>query len=134
MKTYHEQQEQMAVANYLRSLKKLFTINAYAGTSARTGAKLKASGYDDGCPDIMIYEPRFTKRVHEGENPALMMSFGLFIELKRSPIYGGHKVSKKQKEWVDRLQKKGYQAHVCVGAQEAYKVIDEYFGIGGNRG
>ena len=119
MNTHFEQQEQIAVANYLKVLGKLFTINAYSGTNRKTGGKLKAAGYAIGCPDIMVFE--------EGKGPEAYR--GLFIELKRSVVYGTSKVSDEQRCWLAELNKRGYMAVVCIGAQEAYKVIDEYFGI-----
>jgi hypothetical protein len=115
-KTYFEQQEQIAVSNFIKTLRPsiLFTINAYVGTNRKIGAKMKAAGYDAGCPDIMIFEPR---------NGFL----GLLIELKRSPVYGNSKVSDEQKRWIVELNKRGYKCVVCFGAQEAYKAIEGYF-------
>ena len=49
---------------------------------------------------------------------------GLYIEMKRKK---GGRVSQKQKEWIERLNRLGYLAVVCYGADEAIKVVEEYF-------
>ena len=118
-----EREEQIAVANFLKCMRPpvLFTINAYAGTNRRTGGKMRASGYERGCPDIMVFE--------EGKVEAFK---GLFIELKRSVVYGPSKVSDEQRRWIEELNKRGYKAVVAVGAQQAYAEIEKYFGL--NRG
>lgn len=115
----YEEQEQIAVANYLKSLGKLFTI-APNGMKLpfSVAKKMKAMGYSKGCPDIMVFE--------EGK---IFAYKGLFIELKRSAVYGDSKVSPEQEQWKKDLNERGYQAVICRGAQEAYKAIDDYFGL-----
>ncbi len=71
--------------------------------------KMKKSGYKSGFPDLFIYEPR-------GKYS------GLAIELK----IGYNKASKKQIEWCDRLNKKGYLALICNGWDKTIKQIDKY--------
>lgn len=50
---------------------------------------------------------------------------GLFIELKRAKKSLSKK-SPEQREWVKKLNKAGYKAVFCYGAEEAKKVISEY--------
>lgn len=54
---------------------------------------------------------------------------GLRIEMK-SPKGFSSSVSKEQKEWIDRLNRRGYLAVVCYGFEEAKQVIVDYLGIG----
>ena len=84
-------------------------------------AKAKSMGKQKGYPDLIIDEPN--KYYH-----------GLRIELKRARkrLKSGKtsvshtKVSPEQKEWLQRLNNKGYYAVVCYGAKEAIEVIEEY--------
>ncbi len=71
---------------------------------------LKLMGVSSGVPDICI--PKARKGYH-----------GLYIELKRT--FGG-RVSESQKDWLRRLRVEGYRAEVCVGAQEAILLTNEY--------
>lgn len=54
---------------------------------------------------------------------------GLRIEMK-APKGFTSTVSKDQKEWIERLTKRGYLAVVCYGFEEAKQVIVDYLGIG----
>tara|TARA_R100000657_G_C4681874_1_gene131245 strand:- start:2595 stop:2945 length:351 start_codon:yes stop_codon:yes gene_type:complete len=74
--------------------------------------KAKKTGYKSGFPDLFIYEPR-------GQY------CGLAIELK----VGYNKASKKQKDWIDQLNKRNYCAMVCNGWNETIKTIDKYLGL-----
>lgn len=56
------------------------------------GSINKRRGYQKGCPDIIIFEPR--GKYH-----------GLTIELK-----AGAKVTPEQKKWRDELSQRGYKA------------------------
>lgn len=82
-------------------------------TTKLQGGKMKAAGYKKGFPDIMIFEPR------GGYS-------GLFIELKR--ITGGT-VSPEQKEWLGRLNARGYMAIVCKGCMNAVAALDKYLAL-----
>jgi len=99
------------------SLQLMFAIpnGGSRGEDARTrqirGAMLKAEGVRSGVPDIFLPVPR------KGH-------CGLFIELKR--VKKGVK-STNQKDWISRLTEQGYLAVVCYGAEEAKKVIKDYY-------
>ncbi|MFM2589446.1 VRR-NUC domain-containing protein [Vibrio sp. TBV020] len=54
---------------------------------------------------------------------------GLRIEMK-SPKGFSSSVSKEQKEWIERLNRRGYLAVICYGFEEAKQVIVDYLGIG----
>ena len=50
------------------------------------------------------------------------------LNLKELKAEGG-KASKNQKEWVDKLNTRGYYAKVCVGFEEAKNTILEYINL-----
>ncbi|MCM1437771.1 MAG: VRR-NUC domain-containing protein [Roseburia sp.] len=83
-----------------------------ARRSPAYGAKMKRMGLRKGFPDIFI--PTARKGFH-----------GLMIELKRDKK---SRVSPEQLGWITYLNKQGYKATVCYGADEAIKTIEEYFG------
>ena len=111
--------EQQTVIRYLK-----FKVPNANVTSSIAGVKvsmftmqaLKRCGYAPGTPDLMIFEPR--KGYH-----------GLFIEMKTGKtIYTERgKATSEQLEWQEKLKVRGYAAHICYGADEAIKIIDEYF-------
>jgi hypothetical protein len=109
-----EETEQKIVVQYLRSAHPQALYCASAGgmrTSMRQAIKMKQMGYIAGFPDLFIYEQR------KGFG-------GLAIEMKR--VSGGV-ASPEQKQWKAHLLMNGYAAYICKGAEEAIKVIDEYF-------
>jgi hypothetical protein len=75
-------------------------------------SKLKAEGVRAGFPDLMLLMPR-------GE------FMGLMIEMKR--VKGGT-LQVEQAEWLDWLNKQGYMAVICKGAQAAQDTIKSYLG------
>ena len=81
--------------------------------SPRVGAELKRMGMKRGFPDISLLVPN--KKYH-----------GLFIELKADKT---KRLTKEQKEGLDKLNKYGYKAVRCNGSDEAIQVIKEYLGI-----
>ena len=81
--------------------------------SARYGAELKRMGLRKGFPDLGLLVPN-------------KQYSGLFIELKADKT---KRLSKEQKEWIEKLNKYGYKAVRCNGADEAIQVIKDYLGI-----
>ncbi len=51
---------------------------------------------------------------------------GLYIEMKRS-VKSLSTVSEHQKHWIERLREQGYRVEICYGAEEAKKVIGDYY-------
>ena len=90
----------------------MHTVNEGKRTP-RMGAELKRMGMKRGFPDISLLVPN--KKYH-----------GLFIELKADKT---KRLTKEQKEWLDKLNKYGYKAVRCNGSDEAIQVIKEYLGI-----
>lgn len=114
-----ERGHQIAVIQYIHEKhpQTLFTIppNGFK-LPIGVAVALKAMGYKKGSPDIMIFEPR--RHWH-----------GLFIEMKTPKGEGQTKGTLKpeQKDWLCKLDSRGYCTAVCFGAQEACQVIDAYF-------
>jgi hypothetical protein len=67
-------------------------------------------GVKSGVPDLFLPVPR--GKYH-----------GLWIEMKRTE---DGKVSENQKWWIGALNKLGYRAEVCYGAEQAIKLLTEY--------
>lgn len=108
----YEDQEQIRFANWLRKNNILFAASANGGSrNGLEALKLKRMGVSKGFPDIFIPFPY-------GE------FHGLFIEMKRTK---GGVVSSEQKDWIAALNRKGYQAQVCRGFDEAVSCVKNYF-------
>lgn len=91
----------------------LYHIPNEGKRSRITGARLKAEGLKTGVPDICLPIPR--NGLH-----------GLYIELKRER---GSRVTPDQLKWIEELARQGYQAAVCLGADEAMELIRRYLGF-----
>jgi hypothetical protein len=70
----------------------------------------KKMGVVKGVPDYFLCQP--SDCFH-----------GLFIEMKRKK---GGKLSQEQKDWIELVKSKGYEAVVCYGAEEAIDIVDNY--------
>ena len=109
---YSEYELQKAVVDFIKlQYPKMLYCGSAGGvrTSMSQAKKMKATGYIKGFPDLFIYEPR-------GKYS------GLAIELKVK----GNYPSKEQKEWIERLKMRGYQAKVCTGFEECIQTIQNY--------
>lgn len=93
-------------------LEMLFAVPNGGARHPAVAAKLKAEGVRRGVPDLICLQPR---------GPYC----GLAIELKAT----GGRPTPEQREWIARLEARGYCAHVCVGWERAREVIEEYLGI-----
>jgi hypothetical protein len=78
----------------------------------RVMVELERQGLKKGFPDNFIAEPR--GKWH-----------GLFIELKRAKKSLSQK-SPEQREWIRKLNAKGYKAAFCYGAEAAKRLVLEY--------
>ena len=109
-----EYELQKSVCKYLDFKYKGLLYNGSAGgmkTYISVAKKMKETGYKSGFPDLFIYQPK------DGYN-------GLAIELKVK----GNYASPTQKDWIKRLNDRGYLAKVCTGFDDAIQIIDEYLG------
>lgn len=86
--------------------------------SARTGAKMKATGARKGIWDICLPVP-----VHRTVNNKEMIRTGLYIEMKKA---GTGRLTKEQKEFKKHLEFYGYVTAVCFTWDEAKEVILDY--------
>ena len=107
-----EDEVQEAVIQYCE-LKRIVVVHIpnEAKRSAAYGAKMKRIGLRKGFPDLSFPTPR--KGYH-----------GLYIELKRDKSC---KPTVEQLKWINYLNKQGYRALVCYGADEAIEEIEKYF-------
>lgn len=87
----------------------LYHIPNEGKRSPATAATMKRIGLKSGVPDLCL--PVARGGYH-----------GLYIELKAD----GGRVTKKQMEWIDRLQQQHYCAVVCFGWEAAVKAIERY--------
>lgn len=111
-----EAEHQLVVMTYCRThgddrLKKMFHVPNGGGRSKREAAELKAIGVKPGVSDL------FLPVMANGKG-------GLWLEMKAA----NGVVSPEQKEWLEAMQKGGYEAHVCYGYQEAIAAIENYLG------
>lgn len=91
----------------------IFHITNEGKRSKRTGAELKRMGLKRGIPDICLPVPN--KEYN-----------GLWIELKADKT---KRLTKEQKEWLEKLNRYGYKALRCNGADEAIETIKDYLKI-----
>ena len=109
-----EYQLQKAVCKYLDLQNVLYCGSMGGNYQAHMSVRMRAknSGYKRGFPDLFIYEPK--GKWH-----------GLAIELK----VGYNKATIEQLNWIKNLTEKGYVASVCVGIDEALRVIEGYLSL-----
>jgi len=85
--------------------------------------KNRMMGTRKGCPDILIFEP--TKGFYSLTGPDVIVPpIGLAIEMK----HGRNKCTPDQNNFLNELEKRGWQTAVCYDSEEAMHVIDEYLG------
>lgn len=80
----------------------------------KVAVRMKNEGALAGVPDLFFPEPH--RHWH-----------GLFIEMKRRDK--ARTETKAQKEFRQKAQSRGYRCEVCAGADEAKKVVKEYFDL-----
>jgi hypothetical protein len=109
-----EQELHDAVVKYLNWMPHiLFTSTLggiYLGSNNWRQKSIKKKHYKKGVPDILIFEPRNDYK-------------GLMIELKT--LKGRPSIH--QKEWIEKLNDRGYLAVICYGFNDAIDTIDLYF-------
>jgi len=89
----------------------MFAIPNGGKRDAKEAYFLKLSGVKAGVPDMFFAAARHGWH-------------GLFIELK----VGKNKLTKSQEKWLGDLRRLGYAAVMCVGYDEAIKIINWYYG------
>lgn len=108
-----ESLETSRYVEWLRDHPVLF-CGTIGGIHASIPAKVRArrEGYQRGIPDIMVYE-------RAGE------FIGLAIEMKARDKYA----NEEQREWHERLRRRGWQVHVCRSAEEAILATEQYLAL-----
>lgn len=94
-------------------------------------ARMKAEGMRAGQPDLFLAHPKLSKFKVEPTGWYPTLFHGLFIELKRkgwTPPKSGKALEhwERQLEYAQLLRKAGYNALVCIGADEAMQAIKGY--------
>lgn len=106
-----EDDEQIALVNWLDKHNIPFYHIPNGGRrTLLQGLKFKRLGVKAGVPDICIV---VANKTHHG----------LYIELKRRE---GGRLSDAQRHWLTLLNKQGYQAIMCEGADEAVAAVTKY--------
>ena len=112
-----EEQEQITVIEWrdlmvkqLPDLEDLIHIPNGGLRSKSEAARFKRLGVRPGVSDLFLPAPR--GKYH-----------GLWIEMKRKK---GGKLSPDQKDWLDRMNRKGYLALRADGAEEACEILYKY--------
>ena len=109
-----EFQEQVKLAQYLDYNNYCWIHVPNGGNrDAKTGAKMKKQGVKPGVPDVLIFD-------------AYPLGFGIAIELKRKNGNPSD-VNESQKEWLEKLSKRGWLTKVAFGADEAIDWLEELF-------
>ena len=119
MQTKSESGEQEAVVQFCELARvPVIHIPNEGKRSVVYAAQMKRMGLAKGFPDLFI--------------PVARSGFhGLFIELKRDVKA---KPTETQRAWIEYLNKAGYRASVCHGADAAIEEIKNYYGVkNGNR-
>ncbi len=112
-----EEQEQAAVIEWAMLMSKqfpdledIFHIGNGGLRSKSEAVRLKKIGVKPGVSDLFLPAP--VGKYH-----------GLWVEMKRQE---GGKLSPAQKDWIDRMNRKGYLAVRADGAEEACEIIYKY--------
>lgn len=112
-----EEQEQMTVIEWSRLMSKqfpdledLFHIGNGGLRSKSEAVRLKRLGVKPGVSDLFLPAP--VGKYH-----------GLWVEMKRRK---GGRLEPEQKDWIDRMNAKGYLAVRADGADEACDIIYKY--------
>lgn len=112
-----EEQEQAAVIEWAMLMSKqfpdledLFHIGNGGLRSKSEAVRLKRIGVKPGVSDLFLPAP--VGKYH-----------GLWIEMKRRK---GGRLEPEQKDWIDRMNRKGYLAVRADGAEEACEIIYKY--------
>jgi hypothetical protein len=104
----------------------IFAIPNFSGrgglAALRQGVRLKAEGRMPGVSDIFVAEPRaWATAAHP-----LHQCHGLWVELKRI----GNTITPEQRDFLDKVSRRGYATAVCYSADAAFDTIVSY--LGGN--
>ena len=112
-----EEQEQAAVIEWARlmsrqfpDLEDLFHIGNGGLRSKSEAVRLKRIGVKPGVSDLFLPAP--VGKYH-----------GLWVEMKRQK---GGRLEPEQKDWLERMNRKGYLALRANGADEACEIIYKY--------
>jgi hypothetical protein len=107
-----EKQLQDIVCTYLDLQNVLYTCTlggVFLGKRNFKQKQILKKHYSKGVPDVLIFEP--SNKYH-----------GLMIELK----VGYNKPTKEQKDWITKLNLKGYKATICYSLDQVIQTLNDY--------
>lgn len=110
-----EYQEQVAVVNWCRAngIEAKSSLSGIYIKHQQTKITMKSLGIESGDPDLFF--------------PYAKCGFhGLYIEMKRSAIYGSYKTDEAQIACLKRYNERGYLAVFGIGFDETVKIIEGY--------
>ena len=121
-KNPYEEDEQIKLAQYLDMKNYCWCHVPNEGKhKIQYYAKQKRLGVKKGVPDILIFDsPK--RAIREMVGCEIKRFKGIAIELKRKK---GGRVSEEQKEWLDKLDNRGWLTRVCKGADESIDWLKE---------
>lgn len=97
-----------------------FSIPNGAYKNFHAQLRFAATGLMAGVPDICVPRAYVGKDEHGYE----VLKHGLFIEFKNGK---NGKISPKQREWMERLQKEGYGVYIVRELPDLYKLVIECY-------
>lgn len=131
----HEQQEQIALFNFLRTLEGQYPVLKWihaipnGGFRSFTTAKaMKAEGVKSGVLDIFCPIPRKVKAKSEVGGLKIVgkiQAHGLYVEMK----WGKNTLTANQHEFSDFANQQGYEVKVCYNWRDAAKEIFDYLDL-----
>ena len=121
-KNPYEEDEQIKLAQYLDMKNYCWCHVPNEGKhKVQYRAKQARMGVKSGVPDIFIFDSP-ERAIREMVGCEIKRFKGIAIELKRKK---GGRVSKEQKEWLNKLEDRGWLTRVCKGADEAIDLLEE---------
>jgi hypothetical protein len=121
-----ESHEMKCLARYLDARRLLWCHAPNEGArDPRYAARLKAEGVKAGVPDVLIFEPFYAENDRDPFTVVAKKVGGIAIELKRRDR-SLSRVTPAESRWLVALQKKGWVAEACYGADEAIELVKRY--------
>lgn len=108
--------DRFAIAHPVHAGLLIHIANGGSRRNAFEGWRLKRAGVRPGVSDLFLALPR------GGHH-------GLWIEMKALGVQRP-RATKDQERWLLRMTDLGYRAELCVGADAALQVLDDYLGGG----
>ena len=114
--------EQQVVAEWLDAHKVFYTATmAGSYLHPATYNRVKKLGVKKGVSDLLIFDPPPAYHYQDQDRNYLPTYVGVCLEMKRKK---GGQVSYEQKEWLEKMVKRGWLIHVSLGATDAIEFLE----------